>query len=44
MLVVDPWHGLTEDGHLPDDNMRLRRRVLRIARLIEYGGPLATAG
>ena len=41
MLVVNPWHWLTEDGDFPDDNMRLRRRVLRIARLIEYGGPLA---
>lgn len=41
MLVVDPWHWLTEDGHFPDNNMRLRRQILRIARLIEYGGPLA---
>jgi len=40
MLVVDPHHWLEEDGSLPDLNQRLRRRVLRIARLIEYGGPL----
>jgi hypothetical protein len=41
MLVVDPHHWLLEDGSLPTDNLQLRRRVLRIARLIEYGGPLA---
>jgi hypothetical protein len=40
VLVVDPHHWLLEDGSLPTDNLRLRRRVLRIARLIEYGGPL----
>jgi len=41
LLVVDPWHWLTEDGHLPVDNPRLYARVLRIAIFIEYGGPLA---
>src|SRR5688572_17299647 len=40
MLVVDPHHWLEQDGSLPTENLRLRRRVLRIARLIEYGGPL----
>ena len=40
MLVVDPWHWLTEDGHFLFDNPRLYRRMLRIARFIEYGGPL----
>lgn len=40
MLVVDPWHWLTEDGHFIADNPRLYRRMLRIARLIEYGGEL----
>lgn len=40
MLVVDPWHWLAKDGLLPEDDMRARRRILRIARLIEYGGPL----
>ena len=40
MLIVDPWHWLDKDGDLPVDNARLRRQVLRVARLIEYGGPL----
>ena len=41
MLVVDPWHWLDKDGHLLVDNPVLYRRMLRIARFIEYGGPLA---
>jgi RNA polymerase sigma-70 factor, ECF subfamily len=40
VLVVDPWHWLTEDGHFLVDNPRLYRRMLRIARFIEYGGKL----
>jgi hypothetical protein len=40
VLVVDPWHWLTEDGDFLVDNPRLYRRMLRIARLIEYGGKL----
>lgn len=40
MLVVNPWHWLTDDGEPPTDNLGLRRRVLRVARFIEYGGPL----
>jgi hypothetical protein len=40
MLIVDPWHWLTEAGDFPLDNARLFRRVLRVARFIEYGGPL----
>lgn len=40
MLVVDPWHWLDKNGDLPTDNLRLRRQVLRVARFIEYGGPL----
>jgi hypothetical protein len=40
MLIVDPWHWLDKNGDLPVDNARLRRQVLRIARLLEYGGPL----
>ena len=40
LLVVDPWHWLTEDCHFLVDNPRLYRRMLRIARFIEYGGPL----
>jgi hypothetical protein len=42
MLVVDPWDWLTKDGSLPYRNPRLLRRMLRIARFIEYGGQLAT--
>jgi hypothetical protein len=40
MLVVDPWHWLTENGHFLVDNPRMFRRMLRVARFIEYGGPL----
>src|ERR1700677_4491887 len=40
MLVVDPWHWLTEDGDFLRDKPRLYRRMLRIARFIEYGGQL----
>jgi hypothetical protein len=40
VLVVDPWHWLTEDGDFLVDNPRLYRRMLRIARFIEYGGEL----
>jgi hypothetical protein len=39
MLVVDVHHWL-DGGELPHHDLRLRRRVLRIARFIEYGGPL----
>lgn len=40
MLVVDPWHWLTDDGHLPEEPSRLRRLAVRVAQLIEAGGPL----
>jgi hypothetical protein len=40
MLIVDIRHWLDDRGGIPTDNLRLRRRALRIARLIEYGGPL----
>jgi hypothetical protein len=40
MLVVDPWHWLHPDGSFPVENPHLYRRVLRIAQIIEYGGPL----
>jgi hypothetical protein len=40
MLVVDPHHWLDEKGHLPNEPLRLRRRILRVVQLIEYGGPL----
>src|SRR4051812_6770020 len=42
MLVVDPWLWLEKDGGLPVDNPYVYRRMLRIARFIECGGPLAT--
>jgi hypothetical protein len=29
MLIVDPWHWLTEGGHFLVDNPRLYRRMLR---------------
>lgn len=40
MLIVNPWHWMSEDEWFPDDNPRLRRKLLRIARLIEYGAEL----
>ena len=40
MLVVDPWHWLAPDGSFPENAPRLRKNILRVARLIEYGGPL----
>ena len=40
MLVVDPWHWLTKEGDLPIQHPLLYRRMLRIARFIEYGGTL----
>jgi len=40
VLVVDPWDWLKKDGSLPYGNPRLYRRMLRIARFIEYGGQL----
>ena len=41
-LIVDIRHWLDERGELPLDNMQVRRRALRIAQLIESGGPLDT--
>ena len=40
MLVVDPWHWMSEDEWFPDDNPTLRKNLLRVARLIEYGAEL----
>jgi hypothetical protein len=40
MFVVDPWEWLDKDGNPPVDNPRRRRLILRVARFIEYGGPL----
>jgi hypothetical protein len=39
-LIVDIRHWLDEHGELPLDNLQVRRRALRIAQLIEAGGPL----
>src|SRR5262249_9209317 len=40
-LIVDINHWLEEDGSIPTSNLRLRRNALRVARFVEYGGPLA---
>ena len=40
-LIVDIRDWLDDDGQLPIDNLNVRRRALRIAQLIEAGGPLA---
>jgi hypothetical protein len=40
-LVVDPRHWLTREGCIPEEPAGLRRKMLRVARIIEYGGPLA---
>ena len=37
---IDIRHWLASDGELPANNLRLRRQALRVARLIEAGGPL----
>lgn len=39
-LIVDIRHWLDANGELPTDNLGIRRRALRIAQLIEGGGPL----
>lgn len=39
-LTVDPRHWLDKNGNIPLEPARLRRNMLRIARIIEYGGPL----
>ena len=38
-IVVNPWHWLDEDGSFPVD-ARARKRAVRVAQCIEYGGPL----
>lgn len=40
MLVVDPWHWMSKDEWFPDGPPGVRRNLLRIARLIEYGAEL----
>lgn len=39
-LVVDPWHWLDEHGELLRDNLPVRRNMIRVARVIEYGARL----
>ena len=41
MLVVDPWDWLEADGELPTTNERLRRQVLAVLRVVEYGSRLS---
>jgi len=43
-LIVNPWHWLTPDGELPTDAPIIRRNVLRVARVIEYGATLPPNG
>jgi hypothetical protein len=38
--ILDIRHWLDDRGELPHDNPQIRRRALRIAQLIEAGGPL----
>ena len=40
-LVVDPWHWLTLAGEIPAGRPRLRRNVLNVARVVEYGATLS---
>lgn len=41
-LIVNPWHWLTPDGEIPQHIPDLRRNILRVARVIEYGALLAS--
>ncbi len=43
-LVVNPWHWLTPEGEIPTDAPAVRRNVLRVARVIEYGATLPVGG
>src|SRR5438552_1921301 len=40
MLYVDPWHWLAPNGDIPTENQRLRKNLLAVLRVIEYGSPL----
>lgn len=37
MLIVDPWDWLDENGDIPTGNPRLRRNVVAVLRVVEYG-------
>ena len=39
-LIVDIRHWLDEHGALPLDNLALRRKALKVAQLVDAGGPL----
>jgi hypothetical protein len=41
MLSLNPHDWLDKDGQPPAGDPAARRKALRLARLIEYGGPLA---
>jgi len=40
MLVVDPNHWLDEDGDIPNIKGPVRRNIIRVAKMIEYGAEL----
>ena len=40
VLIVDPWHWMSEDEWFPENNPAVRKNLLRVARLIEYGAEL----
>jgi hypothetical protein len=40
MLVVDPWDWLDPEGELPANHPRVRRRLLAVLRVVEYGSRL----
>lgn len=40
LLIVDPWHWLAADGELPANDTRLRRQLLPVLRVVEYGSRL----
>ena len=40
MLIVDATHWIEADGSIPEGRVSFRSEALRVARLIEYGGPL----
>lgn len=40
MYVIDPWHWMDPNTVFPQDNHAVRRNLLRVARIIEYGAGL----
>mgnify|MGYP007082099156 CR=1 FL=1 len=43
MLIVDPWDWLDADGELPASHPRLRRQLLAVLRVVEYGSRIGPA-